>query len=121
MFNPVIDILQKYISKNSVQVYCLINRRVFSSGVLNTYDMKYELGAVLVGQPTGQGVNHYGEVKYFYLPNTQIEVQYSTKYFKIIEDNSITIKPDVFIEPSVDNYKEGNDVVLNYCLKHNHY
>lgn len=116
LFNPIIEIFKKYIRKNNPKVYCLINRSVFSSGVLNTYDMKYKLGATLIGQPTGQGVNHYGEVKYIYLPNTKIEVQYSSKYFKIIDDDSNTIKPDVYIEPTVEDYRNGNDVVLKYCL-----
>jgi hypothetical protein len=117
LFNPIIDIFKSYIKKSKPKIYCLINRSVFSSGVLNTYDMKYKLGATLVGQPTGQGVNHYGEVKYICLPNTKVEVQYSSKYFKIVEDDSNIIKPDVYIEPTVEDYRNGNDVVLKYCLE----
>ncbi len=117
LFNPIIKILKAYIKENKPEVYCLINRRVFSSGVLNTYEMKYKLGAKLVGQPTGQGVNHYGEVKYIRLPNTKIEVQYSSKYFKLINDDSVTIKPDVMLEPKIKDYMNGNDIVLNYCLE----
>lgn len=79
--------------------------------------MKYKLGATLVGQPTGQGVNHYGEVKNIELPSTNVEVQYSSKYFKIIDDDSNTIKPDVYIEPTVEDFRNGNDVVLKYCLE----
>lgn len=119
LFDPISKILATYIEKENPQVFCLINRRVFSSGVLNTHEMKYKLGALLVGQPTGQGVNHYGEVKTFKLPNSEIEVQYSSKYFKLIEDDSTTIKPDVFIEPKIDDFMSGKDPVLSYCLKYN--
>jgi len=116
LFDPISQIISNYIKKDKPQVFCLINRRVFSSGVLNTHEMKYKLGALLVGQPTGQGVNHYGEVKTFKLPNTKIEVQYSSKFFKLIDDDSTTIKPDVLIEPTIDDYMTGKDPVLNYCL-----
>lgn len=120
LFDPISKILRAYINKKKPQVFCLINRRVFSSGVLNTHEMKYKLGALLVGQPTGQGVNHYGEVKTFKLPNTKIEVQYSSKFFKLIEDNATTIKPDILIEPTIDDYMNGKDPVLNYCLTQNY-
>ena len=77
--------------------------------------MKDICKATLVGQPTAQGVNHFGEVKTFRLPNSRVTIQYSTKYFRIIEDDSSTIQPDVHIEPSIKDYKNGRDVVNEWC------
>lgn len=116
LLSPILNVLKKYKKNNNPKVYCLINRKVFSSGVLNTYDMKHELNATLVGQPTGQGVNHYGEIKTLILPNSKIEIQYSSKYFKLIKDDSHNISPDIFIEPDIKDIMNGRDPVLDYCL-----
>jgi hypothetical protein len=117
LFDPIVEIFESYIENNTeTEIYCLINRRVFSSGILNTYEMRNKLKATLIGQPTGQGVNHYGETNSFNLPNSKLEVQYSSKFFKIIDDSSNSIKPDVLIEPSIDDYMKGNDPVLHYCF-----
>jgi hypothetical protein len=89
---------------------------VFSSGVLNTYEMKQKFNATLVGQPTGQGVNHFGETKTFKLPNSKIKIKYSSKFFQLIDDTANSIKPDIVIEPTIDDYLTGNDPVINYCL-----
>lgn len=118
LFSPILSVLKTYKKTNNPQRYCLINRRVFSSGVLNTYDIKNKLKAILVGQPTGQGVNHFGEIKILVLPNSKIEIQYSSKYFKLINDDSHNIFPDVFIEPKIEDIMNGIDPVLEYCNKH---
>jgi len=115
LFMPILETLKMYVDTTKPKVYGLINRKVFSSGVLNTHQMKEILHATLVGQPCAQGVNHYGEVKTFSLPNSRLTVQYSTKYFKIIEDDSTIIQPDVHIEPTIEDYKKGRDVVKEWC------
>lgn len=116
LLSPIINVIKTYQRVNKPDIYCLINRRVFSSGVLNTYDIKHKFNATLVGQPTGQGVNHYGEIKKLVLPNSKIEIQYSSKYFKLIEDDSHNILPDVLIEPNIDDIMSGKDSILDYCL-----
>lgn len=118
LFSPMLSVLKAYKRTNNPHIYCLINRRIFSSGVLNTYDIKHKLKAILVGQPTGQGVNHYGEIKSLILPNSKIEIQYSSKYFKLIDDNSHNIFPEVLIEPTIADIMSGKDPVLDYCMKH---
>lgn len=117
-FSPILSVLKTYKRANNPQIYCLINRRIFSSGILNTYDIKHKLNAILVGQPTGQGVNHYGEIKKIVLPNSKIEIQYSSKYFKLIDDDPHNIFPDVFIEPTIEDIMNGRDPVLEYCIKY---
>jgi len=117
LFSPILSVLKAYKRANNPRIYCLINRRIFSSGVLNTYDIKHKLKAILVGQPTGQGVNHYGEIKKIILPNSKIEIQYSSKYFKLVDDDSHNIFPDVLIEPTITDIMSGKDPVLDYCMK----
>lgn len=116
VITPVIDILSNYVASNKPTVYCLIDRKTYSSGVLNCYEFKKRCGAILVGQPTAQGINHYGDIMDFILPNSGVMIEYSTKYFDLIDDDSPTIEPDIYIEPTIDDYISGNDPVLNYCL-----
>ncbi len=118
LFSPILSVLKAYKRASNPHIYCLINRRIFSSGVLNTYDIKHKLKSILVGQPTGQGVNHYGEIKKLILPNSKIEIQYSSKYFKLIDDDSHNILPDILIEPKIEDIMNGKDPVLDYCMKH---
>ena len=116
LFDQIADVLKSDIDKNKPKVYCLINRKVFSSGTLNTYDVKYKLGATVVGQPASQGINHFGYTHFFELPNSKVEIRYSSEYWKFIDGNDPVIKPDVYIEPTIADYKNGNDPVLQYCL-----
>lgn len=117
LFDQIADVLKKYIDQNKPDVYCLINRKVFSSGTINTYDMKYKLGAKVIGQPAAQGINHFGLTRTFLLPNSKLEIESSSEYWKLIAGNSPTIEPDVYIEPTIDDFKSGKDPVLGYCLK----
>jgi hypothetical protein len=81
--------------------------------------IKRKLNATLVGQPTGQGYNHYGDTTHFQLPNSNIEIQYSTKHFGNDDNLDKNIFPDVFIEPTMEEYLAGKDSVLEYVLNGN--
>jgi len=115
-FEPVIKMIESYKNNHGAKIFGLINRKVFSSGTLNTYHIKDVLGALLVGQPSSQGGNHFGDNKFLILPKTGIEIMYSTKYFYFGENEQGVILPDVYIEPTIEDYLEGKDVVLEYCL-----
>src|SRR5262249_1993165 len=63
-------------------LFALIGPRTFSSGLLAAYNFRYDLHAILIGEPSGEKPNSYGEIRYLALPNSKIEVQYSTKFFR---------------------------------------
>jgi len=44
-------------------------------------DFPHDLHAILVGEPTGNKPNHYGQQQNFELPNSRLMVHYSTKHF----------------------------------------
>ncbi len=100
-----------------LKIYGVIGRSTFSSGILNALDLKQKLGACLLGEQTAGKPNHYGEVRSFKLPESGIEVCYSTKYFKMVEENMPTLAPDVLLEMSVDDYVNGIDPVLEWVRK----
>lgn len=85
-------------------LFVLIGPTTFSSGMMNALQLK-RAGAVLVGGPTGQKPNSFGEVKSFQLPNSQLRVSYSTKYFRQIADaDPPSLMPDVPADPSSREY-----------------
>lgn len=98
-------------------LYVLIGRRTFSSAIINVMDFKSLTKATFVGEETGGKPNHFGEVKRFELPNSKIEVYYSTKFFRRAEKDVNTINPDVKVEESFDDFKLGIDPVFEWIKK----
>ena len=103
--------------RSDLKIYCVIGRSTFSSGILNALDLKLMMGACLLGEQTAGKPNHFGEVRSFTLPKSGIEVRYSTKYFKMMEEDMPTLAPDVVLELSVDDYVNGIDPVLEWVRK----
>ena len=99
------------------KLYVLIGRRTFSSGLLNALELKRTTQSILVGEPTGQKPNAYGEVKQFALPHSKIEIFYSTKYFRMMKDDPDSLEPDEFMETTVQDYRDGRDPILEKLLK----
>ena len=124
ILNPFTKELNSYITnKDNVKVYILVGRNTFSSGMFAIYRIKESApDAISVGEPTGGSLDCYGEVKTFNLPNSQIPIGYSTKYFEFSKDFTYkndgvgTFKPDILIQPTIEDYQSGTDVVLNYAL-----
>lgn len=125
ILNPFTERLKSYIESNSdVKVYVLVGRKTMSSGMFAIFRIRDAVpDAVCVGEPTGGAIDCYGDVKVFYLPNSQLPVQYSTKYFEFSKtfkyeiNGNNTYTPDVLLSPSIDDFVNINDVVLNYVLK----
>jgi len=61
---------------------------------------------MLIGEPTGGKPNCYGEILRFNLPNSKFNVSYSTRYYKVIEDDSVdALYPDKIVEETIDDFK----------------
>lgn len=95
--------------KGKGKVFAIISRETFSSGVMACMDLKNENNAIFFGEPTGGNVNGYGDIKMITMPNSKIEVSYSTKYFELSSDYKNEFTPDVTIEQSYDNFMKGID------------
>lgn len=74
--------------------------------------------ATLVGEPTGDRPNHFGQPKQIYLPNTQLVVNYSSKYLQPVPtEEAPTLTPNVLIPMSFETFLRGGDPVLNWLRK----
>jgi C-terminal processing protease CtpA/Prc len=98
-------------------IMVLIGRATFSSAHMHANTLK-KMGATLIGEPTGQKPNAYGEVRWFTLPHSQIIVHYSTKYWHTEPGDRPSLDPDVLIEPTSAEYLAGKDPVLDAALSY---
>jgi uncharacterized protein (TIGR03437 family) len=77
-----------------VKPVVIIGRRTYSSAIINAIAIR-QTTAVLVGEPSGGSPNSYGEVKTLTLPNSQLVVNYSSRYFSFPGYPAGALMPDV--------------------------
>ena len=73
--------------------------------------------ATLVGEPTGGRPNCYGELIGFKLPNSNLQVNCSTKYFRQSRDDDPPSRdPDITVARSWEDCLAGRDPVMETVL-----
>jgi hypothetical protein len=97
-------------------LFVLIGRRTFSSALMNAVEMKLETPAILVGEPTGGKPNHFGEVRTFALPGSGRIVSYSTRYFKEVAGDPLSLEPDVRVKVDFADHLARRDPVIDAAL-----
>jgi hypothetical protein len=113
LFAPLLEGIKARPALNQAgHLFVIIGRQTFSSGVYNAIQMKQQTNAVLFGEPTGGKPNSFGEVKHFLLPNSQLPVSYSTKYFQLYDGDPDSLLPDLQVETGAKDFFSGTDPVL---------
>jgi hypothetical protein len=97
-------------------LFVIIGRGTISAAMVNAIDARRELNAILVGEPTGSKPNSYSENDEFTLPNSRLEVSYSTRYYKLQESDTPSLMPDKLIEPVWELYTAGRDQAIEWIL-----
>ena len=101
------------------RLYVLIGRGTFSSGMMAAVRFRQDLDAILIGEGSGSPPNEYGEVKSFTLPNSRIQIEYTTKFFRLVKDSDPqTLEPDLSVQLSMADLLSGRDQVFETALKH---
>jgi len=80
------------------RLFVIIGRRTYSTALIHAIQFKQDMGAILVGEPTGNKPNHPGNVLNFTLPNCGLTVNYSTKFFTLWPTDTDSLYPDVAME-----------------------
>lgn len=133
--SSLIEPLIKYLKRSKLKLVTLVNRSVFSSGRMAAIDMK-KIGSKMVGQDIGTPINCFGFIfGNGKLPNTNFTFNFSKVYWYedekhimkgIFTKNKLHKMPKEFYEPkylkidyyidlTIDDYKSGNDVMLEKC------
>jgi hypothetical protein len=97
-------------------LFVLIGANTFSAAMSNAAQFRTMTHATLVGQPIGERPNSYQEPRQFTLPNSQLVVHYSTRYYKFTDGPSNVVAPDKEITPTWEDFKNGHDPVLEWVL-----
>lgn len=94
-------------------VFVFIGPWTASSAVENATGLRTSLNATLVGEPTGENMGGYGEIKLVNLPNSKLRVQYSTKWSGSMEESKTPLTPDRMAPRSVSDTLSGLDTALD--------
>lgn len=99
------------------KLFVAVGSKTFSSAIFNTHDFIKNTYATIIGEQTGGKPNHYGNIKKFTLPYSKITITYSTEYYQLNDKNEKTITPDVLLERTYQDYKNGIDPIFEYVKK----
>lgn len=97
-------------------LFVITGRVTYSAGMANTADFKNDLGAFLVGEPTGARPNGYQENRGIALPNSHLWLSYSIELYKFSQADTPGILPDKRIDPDWKSFRAGRDPALEWIL-----
>lgn len=96
--------------------FVITGRATFSSGALDALDFRRATAALVAGEPMGNKPNRFGQLNSFALPNSGLNVWYSTKKFILVPGDPPILEPDLPAEATWDDYLAGRDPVLERIL-----
>jgi hypothetical protein len=99
-------------------LFVVTGRKTFSAAVDFVSEAKAWTSAIFVGEPTGAGLNAYGDAQESVTPRLGINFQSSTNYHQhgAARDRSGEIDPDIPAIMTAQDYFAGRDPVLGAIL-----
>ena len=119
---PILDPLRKFIKDNQNipvegSVFILEDKGCFSAPILDGTLYKPDLKALVVGEETGERPFIMGAGAYVLsLPNSRVSILYAKGEFKAVDENVHTLVPDIKVDTTFEDYKNGVDPVLQKAL-----
>ncbi|MBZ5580224.1 MAG: hypothetical protein LAP40_26995 [Acidobacteriia bacterium] len=78
-------------------------------------ELKDRARAKLVGEPTAEKPNSFGEQRFFDLPNSRLRVIYSTRYYRFAKNaDPPDWEPDQRVDLTAADFLAGRDPVLGW-------
>lgn len=97
------------------QVFVAINAFTTSAATQVATFFDRDTEAILIGEPTGDRPNHFGEMRTMTLPNSGLRLNFSSKFMRILRDKDPdTLAPEIPVPLTFQNFMEGRDPVLAY-------
>ncbi|HMN29082.1 MAG TPA: S41 family peptidase [Caldilineaceae bacterium] len=100
------------------RLFVITGRHPYSAAMSNAADFRKETHAILVGEPTGARPNGYQESHRFTLPNSQLSVSCSTRFYQFQDEDAPAVMPDKYIETEWETYQAGRDPVMEWILEY---
>jgi hypothetical protein len=102
------------------RLYLLTGRATFSAAANFAAELDRDTRAVIVGEPTGGGVETYGDTFPVLLPTAGWTVHIAARYHerkKGPNDRRLAVAPDIRVDLSSQQYFGGRDPVLERALR----
>lgn len=102
------------------RLFAIIGRHTYSAGSASAAMLGLHTNVIFAGEPSGGGINVYGDHASITLPNSGIEVLVAPYYFQNTYpwDERAWIAPQIAAEISFDDYRGGNDSALTAILNY---
>lgn len=114
----VIKPLINYLKQNNMTGVTLIDKAVFSSGIFAVADLKRDLNAKIIGEPTGGPVEtRYGNVRHKEVGNRSIGYSTKTFNFQSLFNYVGSVRPDILVYNTLDDYNNGTDTQLETAIE----
>lgn len=97
-------------------LFVLVGRHTFSAAMANAADLKSKTNATLVGEPVGEKPNSWQEPRRFYLPNSGLPVNVSTRWYEFAASGVDAIEPHRLAEPRWQDWAGGRDTAIDAIL-----
>lgn len=117
VISPLLTSLS-YIPEIKNRIIVLIGRHTASSAMINAIQFRSDFNATLVGEPANGDPNKPGDLFSYKLQESGTTVSYSTKTFRMQDSNETSLVPNIIIETSIQDLKEGKDPVLDEALNY---
>lgn len=104
------------------RLFTMIGRRTYSAGVNLASLLENRTLTLFVGEPTGQGPNHFGDAKSVSLPNSRIPVEISSRRWEgsLPDDARQWIEPEIPIDYTIDDFIQARDPAVDAILAYQH-
>jgi hypothetical protein len=102
------------------RLYLLVGRATFSAAGNFSAEIDRDTRAIIVGEPTGGGVETYGDTFAVHLPTLGWTVRIAARYHERKsgkDDMRLAVAPDVPVELTAAQYFAGRDPVLARALR----
>jgi Peptidase family S41 len=102
------------------RLYVLIGRATFSAAANFAAELDRDTRAIFVGEPTGGGVETYGDATSVLLPATGWNVRIAARYHSRARgpnDRRLAVGPDLAVPVTSTEYFAGRDPVLERALR----
>lgn len=96
------------------RLYVALNRYTAGAAVEIGAAFQTFTNATIIGEPPAQRPNHFGDQKFFFLPNTRLQVFYGSRPVDILPGNPDKIKVNVPLELPFAAFRDGRDPVLDF-------
>lgn len=101
------------------KLFTIIGNKTFSAAILLATQLDQYTETTFIGEPSGGRPSHVGDDNEINLPYSGVIASAAKSYWQspVLNDTRNWIEPTIYLKPSSNDYKEGNDPCLEFLLQ----